>query len=259
MVLGSLNSPDSVLASSPTGTFAHLLPGLSVKALGTSATPVTLSVGSTNSTLITALQSIVDSYNKIHDQIDQLTSFDTTTNTGAILQGDPTLFRVGTDLSNLISGSIFGAGSIQSLAQIGITTAQDGTLQFNQDVFQSAYDQDPQAVQDFLTTEDTGVSDRFKKLIDSLAGAGSSLLVERATTLSNKIDDGQQRIDLLNAKLDALRQRLTAQFQNSELAIAKIQSNLSAISAIQPFLFLNSGSQSSTSSSAKASLGNVTG
>jgi flagellar hook-associated protein 2 len=259
VVLGSLNSPNSVLASSPTGTFTNLLPGLSVNALGSSTTPVTLTVGSTNSTLATALQNIVDSYNKIHDQIDQLTSFDTTSNTGAVLQGDPTLFQVDTDLSNLISGTIFGAGSIQSLAQLGITTAQDGTLQFDQDAFQTVYQQDPQAVQDFLSTKDTGVSDRFKKLIDSLAGVGSSILVDRATTLSNKIDDGQGRIDLLNAQLDSLRQRLTTQFQNSELAIAKIQSNLSAISAIQPFLFASTGNQSTNSSAKQATVGNITG
>jgi flagellar hook-associated protein 2 len=259
VVLGSLNSPNSVLASSPTGTFTNLLPGLSVNALGSSTTPVTLTVGSTNSTLATALQNIVDSYNKIHDQIDQLTSFDTTSNTGAVLEGDPTLFQVDTDLSNLISGSIFGAGSIQSLAQLGITTAQDGTLQFDQDAFQTVYQRDPQAVQDFLSTKDTGVSDRFKKLIDSLAGVGSSILVDRATTLSNKIDDGQERIDLLNAQLDSLRQRLTTQFQNSELAIAKIQSNLSAISSIQPFLFASTGNQSTTSSAKQATIGNITG
>ena len=113
-------------------------------------------------------------------------------------------------------------------------------MQFDQNVFQTVYNQNPQDVQNFLTNKDTGVSDQFKKLIDSLAGPDASLLVSRATTLSNKLADGKQRIDLLNAQLDSLRTRLTTQFQNSELAIAKIQSNLSAISSIQPFLFLSS-------------------
>ena len=260
VVLGSPNSPNSVLASSPNGTFTNLLPGLSVNVLGSSTNPVTVSVGSTNSTLATALQSVVDSYNKVHSQIQQITSFDTTSNTGAVLQGDPTVLQVDTDLTGLASGAILGNGSIQSLAQLGITTAQDGSLQFDQNVFQSVYNQNPQDVQNFLTNKNTGVSDQFNKLINSLAGPDASLLIARATTLSNKLADGQQRIDLLNAQLDSLRTRLTTQFQNSELAIAQIQSNLSAISSIQPFLFLNSGSSSSSSSSARsASLGNLTG
>ena len=113
-------------------------------------------------------------------------------------------------------------------------------LQFDQDVFQTVYNQNPQDVQNFLTNQRHRRFRSFNKLINSLAGPDASFLVARATTLSNKLTDGQQRIDLLNAQLDSLRTRLTTQFQNSELAIAKIQSNLSAISSIQPFLFLNS-------------------
>jgi flagellar hook-associated protein 2 len=78
-VLGSPNSPSSVLASSSTNTFSKLLPGLAVNVTNTSPTPITLNVASTSSNLATALQAIVDSYNKVHSQIAQLTSFDTTT------------------------------------------------------------------------------------------------------------------------------------------------------------------------------------
>ncbi len=259
-VLGSPDSPSSVLASSPTNSFTKLLPGLTVNVNQTTDTPVTLSVGATSSNLATTLQAIVDAYNKVHSQIASLTKFDTTSNTGAVLQGDPTLLRVDTDLTNLISGRVFGSGLIQSLAQLGVTVGQDGTLNFDQSVFQAQSDKDPQAVQDFLSTKDTGISDRFKKLIDSLAGPDSSLLVSRADTLSRKIDDGQKRLDLLNSRLDSLRTRLTNQFNNAELAIAKLQSNLDAISAIQPFLTLsNSSSSLNSSSSRSASTSNLTG
>jgi flagellar hook-associated protein 2 len=261
-VLGSPNSPSSVLASSSTNTFSNLLPGLAVTTTGTSDTPATITVDNTSSDLASAIQDMVDAYNKVHSQIADLTSFDTTTNTGAVLQGDSSLLEVDTDLSDLMNGNIFGAGSLTSLAQLGVTTGQDGTLNFDQTVFQTVADENPQAVQDFFTTKDTGVSDRFQKLIDSLAGPDSSILVSRADTLSRKIDDGQERLDRMNAVLDSTRQRLLTQFQNSELAIAKIQSNLSAIQAIQPFLFLNSGGSSAasnSSSSSKPTLSNLTG
>jgi flagellar hook-associated protein 2 len=168
---------------------------------------------------------------------------------------------VNDELANLISGSIPTTGSVRSLAQLGITINQDGSASFDQSVFQATYNEDPQAVQDFLSTPTTGISDQFKNLINSLAGPDTSILAERANTLAQNITDGQQRIDFLNDRLNTLRQRLLTQFANSELAIAKIQSNQSAIQAIQPFLFDNSSSSSSSSSSkssSNASLSNLT-
>jgi flagellar hook-associated protein 2 len=239
VVLGSINSPSSVLASSSNNSFSTLVPGITVNLKGASLDPVTVTVGSTNSNLSDTLQGIVDAYNKVQSGIGTLTKFDSDSNSAAILQGDSTILRVSTDLSNLLAGTISGAGSLRSLAQVGVKIGQDGTATFDEDAFQAAYDRDPQGVQDLLSSKDTGVSDRFKKLIDSLAGAGSSVLVSRAQTLSQKIDDGQKRIDFLNARLDVLRTRLLTQFANSETLIAKIKSNQSAIDAIQPFSFLS--------------------
>ncbi|HEY2882166.1 MAG TPA: flagellar filament capping protein FliD [Pirellulales bacterium] len=259
-VLGSPNSPNSVVATSANNTFNSLLPGLSVSLQGTSTNPVTVTVGSTNDNLESTLQDIVDAYNKVQSLISQDTSFDISSNTAAVLQGDPTVLQVENDVNSLIAGSVFGNNSnINSLAQLGIVVAQDGTLQFDTSKFESVYSQNPDGVQSFLATKDTGLSDQFKKMIDSLAGPDASLLVQRAATLGQKIDDGQSRIDFLNSQLDSLRTRLLTQFQNSELAIAQIQSNLSAISAIQPFYNLGNNSNSSAAKPAQASTSSITG
>ncbi|HZZ26852.1 MAG TPA: flagellar filament capping protein FliD [Pirellulales bacterium] len=262
VVLGSLNAPSSILATSATNTVNNLVPGLSINVGGVSQTPITLSVAANNSNLVSALQSVVTAYNTVHSQIKQDTTFNITTNTAAVLQADNSVLQVNDELANLIAGSISSTGSIHSLAQLGITIGQDGTAAFNQSVFQATYNQDPQAVQDFLTTPTTGVSDQFKNLTNSLAGVGTSILAERSSTLAQDLTDGQQRITLLNSRLNALQQRLTAQFQASELAIAKIQSNLSAIQSIQPFQSVNTFNQSSSSNnsnSLQSTLSNITG
>ena len=263
VLLGSINSPSSVLATSSTNTQNNLIPGLSINVNGASTTPVTLSVASDNSNLVSALQAIVTAYNAVHSQVSTDTTFDTTTDTAAVLQGDNSVLEANDELANLIAGNTSSSGSIHSLAQLGITIGQDGTASFNQSVFQATYSQNPQAVQSFLSTPTTGISDQFKNLINSLAGPDTSLLAERASTLAQDLTDGQQRLTLLNSRLTALQQRLTAQFQNSELAIAKIQSNLAAIQSIQPFQSLNTSSQSSSSSSSnnslQSTLSNITG
>ncbi len=60
------------------------------------------------------------------------------------------------------------------------------------------------------------------------------MLINRNESLSTQIDRNNQRVDTLNARLDVERERLLKQFYATEEAIAKIQSNQSYISQIQP-------------------------
>jgi flagellar hook-associated protein 2 len=258
------------LASSSTNTFKNVLPGATVTVNGTSATPVTLGVATSNSNLGTAVQAFVDTFNTLHSGLASATSYDTTTNTGAILQGDGSLLQVESDLTNLLSGTINGAGSIQSLAALGITINQDGSLQLDSNQLQNQLTTNPQAVQQFFTTAGSGFSDRISGLVDQLAGPANSLLVNRVATLTDTIQSNQQRINTLNARLTSDQQRLTLEFNNAEVAVSKMQANLNALAAIQGFATiggqigtstsLNSGSSGNSSSgSTGGSLGSAFG
>ena len=181
------------------------------------------------------MQTFVTTYNTLHSSLAGDTSYNTTTNTGAILQGDGSLLQVDTFLSNLLSGTIGGAGSVQSLAALGITIQQDGSLALDSGQLQSVLATNPQAVQQFFTNSGTGFSDRLSSLIDQLAGPTNSLLVNRIAAISSTIQSNQQRIDTLNARLTADQTRLTNDFNNAEVAVAKMQANLDALSSIQGF------------------------
>lgn len=221
-----------LLGSSSTNTFDQLLPDVNLTVKGASTTPITVTVGSSNSTLTSVLQSVVDNYNSLILKIKDVTKFDSETNARGVLQGDSSTLRIQSELSNLVSGRIFGAGSIQSFQSLGIQFKDDGTLTFVAATFQEKFDADPTAIQDFLSKSENGVSDRFKKLIDQLAGIGSSLLVNQAAAIDDKINTNNDRIEFLNARLDALRERLLLQFQRSEVAIGKIKNNLNALTSI---------------------------
>jgi flagellar hook-associated protein 2 len=238
------------LASSSTNTFKNVMPGATVTVSGTSATPVTLNVATSNSNLATAVQAFVDTFNTLHSGLASATSYDTTTNTAAILQGDGSLLQVESNLTSLLSGTINGAGSIQSLAALGITINQDGSLQLDSNQLQNQLATNPQAVQQFFTTAGSGFSDRISGLVDQLAGPTNSLLVNRVTTLNDTIQSNQQRIATLNARLTADQQRLTLEFNNAEVAVSKMQANLNALASIQGFATI--GGQIGTSTSLNA-------
>lgn len=249
--VGSTSSPGSnILASSSTNTFSEVIGGVEFTLNGTSDDSVTISVGTDDSKIISSLQLFVDQYNLVFDKLAELTEFqsnesetDLQISTG-ILFGTSEALRVEQSLSNLITTRFANAGSIKTLAEVGIDINETGKLSLNQEKFRELYSTNPLAVKEFFTTETTGVSDRFQQVIDDLAGVGNSVLVGKSSTLQTKIDFNNTRIENLNELLEKERIRLLTQFYTLESTIQNLQSNQSAISQIQklPALVLNKNS-----------------
>ena len=65
---------------------------------------------------------------------------------------------------------------------------------------------------------------------------------EVVSPLQRKVDENNQSIAAQNARLDTQRARLLKQFNDLESAIAKIKSNQSALSQIQPLSLFNTTS-----------------
>jgi flagellar hook-associated protein 2 len=120
------------------------------------------------------------------------------------------------------------------LAEVGIQLKDDGTLTFSASTLRAKYAADPKAVEELFTAAELGVSAKFDTLLDQLSGEEFSLLTHRLDTLRDKIDRNQERMDFMQERLDVQRERLLLQFYRMEAAIAKLQSSLSALDAIQP-------------------------
>ncbi len=255
------------VATSATNTFQNVLPGATLTANTVSTAPVTLSVAASTSNLSSAVQTFVDTYNTLQGTLSSDTSYDTTTNTAALLEGDGSVLQTQSNLSNLLSSQLFGNGSIQSLAELGVTFNQDGMLSLDTDQLQNELASNPQAVQQFFTTSGTGLSDKVSGLIDQLAGPTNSLLGNDIDAINATITSNQTRLATLNAKLTADQTRLTDEFTNMEVVVSQLQSNLQALSSMQSFATiggqiagstsLSSGSSSSTGGSGGAAIGNV--
>jgi flagellar hook-associated protein 2 len=173
------------------------------------------------------------------------TTYDAAADKGSVLTGDASALRLDSELPYLLSGRFSGAGRVQSLPEVGIHLKDDGTLQLNQEELQAKFAADPQAVQDFFTKKDVGFSARFGKLIEQLSGRDSSMLDQRSKALEGKISDNEARIDFMNKRLETQQERLYSQFYNMELAVGKLQSQLSVINSIKPLEPLTSSSNQS--------------
>ncbi|MDZ4781958.1 MAG: flagellar filament capping protein FliD [Planctomycetia bacterium] len=218
-----------------TGTsnvFKDVVPGLTLEALNTSDTAVTVTVNGTNEPIIAAAQAFVDSYNALHKKLKEVTAYNTETQKGGILLGDSSALHIDTDFASLLSGRVFGVGDIQSLEEVGLELKDDGTLSLDKDKLRARQTESPEGVQAFFQTKDLGLAAKIDKLIEGLAGEDDSILVNRAAALERKIQVNDQRVKFFNEFLTRKRDVLLNQFYTLESTIAKIQANTNALGAL---------------------------
>ncbi len=245
------------IASSNSNSFSSLVPNLTISLGATSTTPITLTVANDSSNVVSAVQSFVSDYNTVMSAIATDTTYDTSTSTAAVLQGDGNLLSVQSQLSALVTQQFSGVGSFSSLAALGITLGQDGTMSLNTSTLQNAFSQSSTDLQNFFTTATSGVAAQFNNVINQLAGPTNSLLGNEVTSLATQTTDNTDRINQLNAQLALESTRLTDEFDQMELTISGLQANQSALSSIQPFYDLSSGSSSSSLNSSSTSSTNL--
>ena len=217
------------------GVFTDAGPGVSLTAKTVTDDFVTVTVARDTKTAVSNVKAFVEQFNKLVDKLDSLTFFDSAKNEVGLLFGSSEALRVETSYNRLLSGSVFGAGSIRSISEVGLTFTDAGKLSLSETKLTTKLTENSEAVNDFFTKEDTGLSARLSNVADRIAGVQNSLLINRNTTLGLRIERNNSQTDSLNVRLENERNRLLKQYNNAEVAISKLQSNQNAISQIQFF------------------------
>ncbi|MDP6445746.1 MAG: flagellar filament capping protein FliD [Pirellulaceae bacterium] len=233
LLVGNDTTGGGILASSTTNTFDGVLEGVSLTVAGESEDPIEITVKTTDDTIVSNANAFVDQYNRLVDKIAEVTFFDEFNQSTGVLFGSSAVLRVQNSLSSLVTSPFFGVGKIRSLAELGFGVDAKGKLSVDTDALSDKFESDPDAVRQFFSTETTGFAAKVGAAIDSIAGEGNSLLVNRNNALQAKIDDNVQRIEFLSERLDRERDRLLVEFFTLEETIARLQNNLTAINSIQ--------------------------
>jgi flagellar hook-associated protein 2 len=238
----------AAMVTSSTNTFTNLVSGLTLNVKQGTGQTVNVSVNSVSTNLEASVETFVENYNKFRDKLKELTKYDAAQNARSVLTGDGAALRFDTDLSNLLSGKFLGVGKYQSLAAVGITFAQDGTLEYDATKLTAAIAADPDAVKDLFATKDTGASAKLSKMIERLAGQDNSLVSARLDALDEKTAANLARMDQWDTRLALQREALLMQFYNMELAISNMQSSLKTLDSIQWMINYDYSSNGSSSS-----------
>ena len=192
---------------------------------------LTLSVSKDSDTLKDAVKNFVSAYNDAIKQIEDVTA------KGADLQRETSLKSLKNTLRNYANGgSSSNSGTYRMLSQIGISTAAaDGsnlsidtdTLQFDEDAFLQALEEDPASVEALLGN-DTGILAQMENAVEMSLNAVSGFFDVKTTSLDKEITKTEEKIKKQQEQISTYKAQLEKKFSAMETAISKMQQNFSS-------------------------------
>jgi flagellar hook-associated protein 2 len=213
---------DGVVVTRATNTIRDLIPGVSIDLHKTGT--VTLGVSRDPSGLKTAVSDIVSAVNALQSLAADLSKGASATDPAGALVGDASIRSLHGKLLGLISTPVAVGSTTARLADLGISTARDGTLSLDDTKLSAAIATDPDAVEALLVSlTGSGLSGKPKGALakiqsDFAAATGNNGgATARLTTQKTRISNDQAK---LTTRMDSLRTHLTQQYAAMEKAVA---------------------------------------
>lgn len=185
-------------------------------------TTTQLNVTLDQSAASSAIQGFVTAYNTSIRYIAAQTAYNPTSKSAGTLLGDATTLSASQQLRNIVGGNIDGAGTYSSLAQIGITTATDGTLTLDAAKLTTALSTDYTSVQK-LFGGDNGVGTRLSTLTKGLLD-DSGQIKAQTDGLNATLKDISKQQDALDSRISAFELRTRAQFTALDTLLSNLKS-----------------------------------
>jgi flagellar hook-associated protein 2 len=224
-----LQSESNTITSTSSG-----IQGLSVSALGTGTTTVTVS--NDTSAISSAIQQFVTDYNSLQNYISSQQIVTTASNgtvTPGSLTGDETVNDLVASLRSLsyTAGSGSSSSSITTLGDLGIQSdGQNNTLTLSDtSTLDSALANNLSAVQSFFTNATTGVATQLNNYITDETGSNGELTNAQATLSAESSNIGTQ-ITNLETKISSDTTQWTSEFDAMESAESQANQELTYLS-----------------------------
>lgn len=184
----------------------------------------TLTVGPNKEGLTASVQKFVDAYNKVIDITDSLTKVSPSADgksasTGAFV-GDSSIRQLLNVVRKELSTPAEGGGAISILADLGISTQNNGKLAINTTKLNSVLDSNPEAVGAFFTG-DKGLFSRLDSQVKVYTQAGG-ILDGRKDSLDTTMGSVTKQREAHQRSMAALEKRLYAQYNAMDSLVAQL-------------------------------------
>ncbi|SDU14429.1 flagellar filament capping protein FliD [Halopseudomonas salegens] len=222
---------DGITVSSASNTIDEAIEGVSITLKAaqsaedqTNASTMSLGVSEDRAGVRSALEKFVEAYNALSGTMSELTSVtrvggDDGEPLAAPLVGDASVRSFSTSMRNAM-GSVVGDGDLRMLADLGIATKRDGTLEINQTRMNDALDNNFDQVAGLLTGDD-GLLKQLNTVAEPYTQRGG-VLESRTTALQNTLTGVDDQRESLTRRIGQLEARLLSQFNAMDSLVAQL-------------------------------------
>jgi len=222
---------DGLAVTRDSNTIDDAVAGLSfnIKSAGSS----TLTIAKDEAGVEANVKKFVDAYNTLMTFINTETNVTPVNDTskpvvGALVGDSSVRSLVNTIRSELVSPQ--GEGAIRALADMGITTKKDGTLEMDSDKVKKAVSTDFEGVAAYFTGDGgltSRLSDKLKPYTD-----GGGILESRTDSLQATIDKVDKQKEDLDTRMKALEERLYKQYNAMDSLVAQLMSTSDSLTQL---------------------------
>ncbi|OHZ04296.1 flagellar filament capping protein FliD [Salinicola sp. MIT1003] len=213
--------------TSQSNTVEDALQGVTFNLTSTTESAETLSVSKDTASMTKAVKAFVDAYNSFQSTADNLTSYDSESDTAGTLLGNSTMRSIESRLRSVLSYSD-SDGTFSMLSDLGIERQLDGTLKIDDDKLSDAITNDTDGVSQFFSGADgkNGLVANIDETMGSILDDGG--LLQTATdgidTTLSRLDDRYTR---MQESIDATVERYRTQFASLDSLVAQMNSTSS--------------------------------
>ncbi|MDX6080511.1 flagellar filament capping protein FliD [Xanthomonas campestris pv. incanae] len=217
---------DGFERTSSSNTVTDIVPGVVLNLTkAAEGTKVTLGVTADTSGLKGNLTAFAAAYNTANTLLKNSSSYNAETRTASALTGD-SLVR---GLQQQLRGQV--SGSISELKALGLTIDKDGVMSFDGGKFDTAIAADGGAAAEALG-KDSKFGSGLTKLLDANVNVNNGTLTLRSDSLNKEIKGFEADLDNLDARMEKLTDRYTAQFTAMETMISRMQGATGSLSSL---------------------------
>lgn len=237
-----------IALTSPTNNVTGALDDVNLNLQQVTTAPVQVGVSPDTSSLSTAVNSFITAYNAVNTELTTDLAYNASTQTAGALQGNVMMIQLQQTLSNML-GNAVGSGSIQRLADVGISMNSDGSLSLNQTTFNAAAT-NPAAIKTLFSNNDAtnpnndGIGVQMNTALMSALGVNGSITAS-LDGLNQQVQDNSQDQATLQQQLSLQQQRLTAQYGALNAQLSQMQSLSTSLTSQLAALNTNNSSSGS--------------
>ena len=219
-------SVNGLSLTSSSNELSQVIPGAKLVLKSLTSSPATVRLTNDVAAVKGEIESFVNAYNSFVTEASALTAYDPLTGSAGALQGDSLSRSILSNVRSQISSSVSGMSTAYSaLAEIGITTAPDGTLTIDSTTLDSALTTNFDDVKALFDGDGTaaGVADAVSSTLDAYLGL-SGLIDSRVSGLNEQIASiAIDRLEL-DRRMALAEARYRQRFNTMDSLLAQITS-----------------------------------